>query len=199
VYEYCHMKIYKTIETNWVRSLRSGAMLIHPTDTSWAIGTSAFSKKGFKTLSNLNSESTTNNTPPTILIDSILHLKKYVYQLHPRVETMLSYHHRPISILYSEIKCCPTYLLNADGCAALCIVQDPRIKKLIQKLKYPIIYNPIKSQSNVLQTSMQSIPNQLKNKTDFIYHPNGPLFNATDVGKPAVVANVDDQGNLLFH
>lgn len=192
------MRIHKSIEIEWIKSLRSGALIIHPTDTSWAIGASAFSRIGLERIKEFNTQTSKNGSTPNLLVDSINRLKKHVYQLHPRIETLLSYHHRPLSILYQEIKMLPTHLLDEKGCAEICIVQDHRIKKLIQVLNYPIVYCPIKAASDKLETRLQRIPKKLKESVDFIYHPSGPLFNSSDMGKAPVVAHLDGDGNLLF-
>jgi L-threonylcarbamoyladenylate synthase len=190
------MKVYKEIDLKWIKDLRSGAVCIHPTDTAWALSCSAFSKKGVLRLNDICKND--KFSPPTILIDSVARLKKYVYRLHPRIETLLSYHHRPLILLFSEIKMLPTHLLDDKGCAALCIVHDHRIKKLIKSLNQPLIYCSVKTNSTELQTKLYCIADEIKEKVNFVYHPSGALFNQTDTGRPPVIANVDENGNLLF-
>jgi L-threonylcarbamoyladenylate synthase len=193
-----NMRIHKSIELDWIKSLRSGALLIHPTDTSWAVGASAFSRIGLERLKKFESKNFKDKATPTLLVDSINRLKKHVYQLHPRVETLLNYHHRPLSILYEEVKMLPTHLLDEKGCAEICIVQDHRMKKIIHMLNYPLIYSPIETDSGKLQTRLQLIPKKVKESVDFIYHPSGSIFDSSDIGKPAVVAHIDDEGILTF-
>jgi len=190
------MKIYKKVDEKWVLKVQSGAVFLHPTDTTWAISSSAFSSKGYQNLQLITKEQF--NEPTTILVDSIPRLKKYIYQLHPRVETLLSFHHRPITLLFREIKMLPSHLLDHNGFAAICMVQDKRIKKMINILNHPLIYKPLKTSLNSYATTIDMIQSKIKENSDFIYHPSGHLFSQPDVGKPPVIARVKTDGGLLF-
>jgi len=190
------MKVYKIIDKTWINKIRSGAVFLHPSDTVWGITCAAFSKKGYDKLQTLKQENSPNHV--TLLVDSIPQLKRYVYQLHPRIETLLSFHNRPITLLFKEIKMLPTHILTKDGFAAISLVHDHRIKKMIQATKQPLIYMPIKTQPHSYAVSLESIPLHLRENVDFIYHPKGPLFCQPDVGKPSVVAKVNEGGGLIF-
>ncbi len=190
------MKIYKKVDQKWIVKVQSGAVFLHPTDTTWAISSSAFSNKGYQNLQIITKKYSTE--PTTLLVDSIPRLKKYIYQLHPRIETLLSFHHRPITLLFKEIKMLPTHLLDQNGYAAICMVQDKRIKKMINTLNHPLIYKPLKVSPDSYVSTIDKIQSEIKENSDFIYHPSGHLFNQPDVGKPPVMARVETDGGLIF-
>lgn len=190
------MKIYKKLDQKWVNEVHAGAVFLHPADTSWAISSSAFSQKGYLNLQRITKSYSSERT--TLLVDSIHRLKKYVYQLHPRIETLLAYHHRPLTLLFKDIKMLPAHLLDQNGSAAICLAHDTRLKKLIYNLNQPLISKPIQIAANSFATSLDHVQGQVKEDSDFIYHPSGPIFNQPDIGKPSVMAKVNMEGELSF-
>lgn len=190
------MKIYKKLDQKWIEEVHAGAVFLHPADTSWAISSSAFSQKGYLKLQSLTKSYSSERT--TLLVDSIHRLKKYVYQLHPRIETLLSYHHRSLTLLFKDIKMLPTHLLDQNGCAAISLIHDKKIKNLINSLNQPLISKPLQIAANSYATSLDHVQVQVKEDSDFIYHPSGPIFNQPDIGKPSVMASVNKDGELFF-
>ncbi|MEQ1744381.1 MAG: Sua5/YciO/YrdC/YwlC family protein [Saprospiraceae bacterium] len=119
------------------RLLRSGAIICYPTDTIWGIGCDATNQEAVERLSNLKGHPTGNGY--ILLVDSLDMLKRSVARIHPRVETMLAYLHRPISVVYQPDAALPKGVLAADGTVAIRIASDQFCQELIHELDRPIV------------------------------------------------------------
>ena len=59
--------------------------------------------------------------------------------IHPRVETLLAYHARPLTIIYEESFGVASNVLAPDGSVAIRITQDVFCRELIKQLGKPIV------------------------------------------------------------
>ena len=77
--------------------LNQGSVICYPTDTIWGIGcniTEESAVNRLKALKNIPAEEGL-----IVLVNSIEMLKKYVPDLPPRIETLLSLHNRPFTLI----------------------------------------------------------------------------------------------------
>jgi L-threonylcarbamoyladenylate synthase len=73
-----------------------------------------------------------------ILVDSMGMLKATISDLHPRLETLLAYHIRPLSILAQPLQTIPVAALHASGQASLRLVRDHFTRFLLENLQEPL-------------------------------------------------------------
>jgi L-threonylcarbamoyladenylate synthase len=119
------------------RILRSGGLILFPSDTVWAVGCDATRPEAVQHLYALKERS--REKPCILLVDSIDMLKQYIGHLHPRIETLLYFHQRPLTLVYDDPVNLPEEALAADGTVAIRVVQDDYCRSLIQALGRPII------------------------------------------------------------
>ncbi len=117
--------------------LRRGDTILYPTDTIWAIGCDATNEDAVQRLIKIKGKKPEKGY--ILLVDSLEMLKKYVQGVHPRVQTLLSYHSRPLTIVYDEAQNVATNAYAADGSVAIRIVQDAFCRELIRQFGKPII------------------------------------------------------------
>ena len=79
-------------------TLENGGLILYPTDTIWGIGCDATNTEAVEKLIELKQYS--GKKPFFLLVSSLQMLKRYVEQVHPRVETLLAFHERPLTIMY---------------------------------------------------------------------------------------------------
>ena len=117
--------------------LRRGGVILYPTDTIWAIGCDATSEKAVQRLINIKTQKPEKGY--ILLVDSIEMLKKYVGTIHPRVQTLLAYHTRPLTVIYDGAVGVASNAVATDGSVAIRIVQDAFCRELISQFGKPII------------------------------------------------------------
>jgi len=146
--------------------LRQGKVMLYPTDTIWGIGCDATNLSAVKYVYEIKQRD--RNKPCILLLDSIEHLKKYVSNLHPRIENLLLHYQKPISIIYKANDLLHPDLLNHDGTIAIRIIHHPFCKSLIKDLGRPIISTSANMQGEPFPQSFAEVTENIKNGVDFI-------------------------------
>ncbi|MEM9886530.1 MAG: Sua5/YciO/YrdC/YwlC family protein [Bacteroidota bacterium] len=146
--------------------LEQGGTILFPTDTIWSLGCDATNSVAVKKLLSLKGNEASAFF--TVLVDSSNMIKKYVGHLHPKIETLLAYHRRPLTVVYDAAKNLPDNVIAADGSVAIRIPQDEYCRYLIRSFGKPIVVTTANIDSGVLPESFEDIEEQLKKKADFI-------------------------------
>lgn len=111
-------------------------LLLIPTDTVWSIACDATDRVAIERLRRLGKP--TRERPIEILFNDIEQLKVYVDRLHPRLETLLLYHLRPLTIITERALGLPERALLPDGTLAARLTQDKYCRQLIEAMGSPL-------------------------------------------------------------
>lgn len=187
------MVIVNEIKEYWVDEIKKGKTLLYPTDTIWGLGTAAFSKKGVESIYEIKNRPVSQ--PMILLVESLEQLKKYVAEIPPRIETLLHYVERPLTLIYPSVKLLPEYLLAEDGSVGIRICKRPVVKELIRALDQPLISTSANISGEEFPETYQNISEEIKQKVDYIYRPE---VEEPEEHQPSVIARFDDKGELHF-
>jgi len=121
------------------RLLEAGGLICYPTDTVWGIGCDATNDMAIRRLSNLKGYAENDHPGFVLLVDGLPMLKRYVPEIHPRVQTLLAYHNRPLTIIYKPVLGLPGSVKAANGSVAIRIANDEFCLELIKTLGKPIV------------------------------------------------------------
>ncbi len=117
--------------------LLRGGLLCYPTDTIWAIGCDALNESAIERISALREQPAGRGY--ILLVDSIDRLKRFVRSVNPRVETLLAYHRRPLTVVYPDPVGLPPAVKARDGSVAIRVVLDEFCRALIREVDRPIV------------------------------------------------------------
>jgi L-threonylcarbamoyladenylate synthase len=120
-----------------LETLEDGGLMLFPTDTIWGIGcdaTNPVAVARIRALRQLPPEQ-----PLVLLADSIGMLKNHVAHIHPRVETLLNFHTRPLTVIYDQGIGLPTPATASDGSVAFRIPRDKFCLEILESLGRPIV------------------------------------------------------------
>lgn len=120
-----------------IAALQTGGLLLYPTDTLWSIGCDATDPVAIERICNLRGHR--NTADFEVLVDSTAMLRHYIHHLHPKLETLLAYHTRPLTILFEKGRNLPERLLRPGGSVAIRLVQDAFCRALIAAYRRPLI------------------------------------------------------------
>lgn len=175
-----------------VKVLRNDGVILYPTDTVWGMGCSIFSISGADKIYTIKQRD--RSKPLLILVDSIEMLKKYIADIHPRVETLLVYHKQPLTIIYKANNRLPIHLLCGNHTIGIRVVQDEFCKSLINLLGHPITSTSANLSNQETPKTYCAIPDEVKNQSDYVVH-----YRRQDkiIYPPSVIARFDQKGNLI--
>ncbi len=117
--------------------LASGGLVLLPTDTWWCVAADVGHPAAVQRLRRLCSA--TDEYPLEMLCSGLPMLKAYTYHLHPRLETLLDLHRRPLTVVVEEPRYVPAAALRTDGSLAARLTQDGLCRHLVSSLGRPLI------------------------------------------------------------
>ncbi len=170
-------------------TLQGGGMILYPTDTLWSIGCDATNEVAVQKLLDLVS----NNASLEIIVESIPMLKKHIKHLHPRIETLLLYHTRPLSVKFSEPKNLANTLIDEDIAFRIC--QDDYCKELIGEFQNPLLTCFASFDQQYLPATFGAISSEVIQAVDYVAR-----YRQDDKtpGEPSVLITLSDEDELVF-
>jgi len=173
--------------------LMDSGLILYPTDTIWGIGCDACNPVAIERIYNLKRRD--RSKPFVLLVDSIDMLKKYVAQVHPRIETLLSYHSRPLTVIYEEGINLPINAMSATKSVAIRIVQDGFCKELLKALDRPLIATSANISEQPFPGNFGEISSEVIQGVDYIVHHRR---EEKTLNSPSVIVKYDKKGDLVF-
>jgi L-threonylcarbamoyladenylate synthase len=175
------------------RLLEGGKTICYPTDTVWAIGCDATQEAAVERITLLR------GAPPekgyVLLVSSIEMLKRYVPRLHPRLETLLSFHLRPLTVVYDKSVGLPALLKAANGSVAIRVVQEPFCQRLIDAIDRPLVSAIAAKAGMPYPPTFGGVSSEILGGVDYVVK-----YRQDDKtpGEPSSVARLDRHTELEF-
>ena len=173
--------------------LDEGGTILYPTDTIWGIGCDATNEGAVHKIFALKNREITK--PFLLLVDSLDMLKNYVVHLHPRIETLLLFHTKPLTVVYEEGKNLPDISVAADRSVAIRVVQDSFCKELIGKFGKPLIATSANLSDQPYPANYGSISSDILSGVDYVvkWKQGEKIQN-----EPSVIVRLSDKEELIF-
>ena len=176
-----------------IKTLDRGGVIIYPTDTIWGIGCDATNRKAVDKIYEIKERP--KDKPFIILVNGINMLHKYVHSVHPRLETLLSLHRRPLTVIYDQPKNLPSNVVAKDGTVAIRIAQDPFCQELIEHLGKPIVATSANKSSEPFPANFGSISFDIMQQVDHIVNYKRDDESEKD---PSVIVKLSEKSELIF-
>ncbi len=173
--------------------LKTGGLILYPTDTIWGIGCDATNADAVNRVYELKQRDKSKSF--VLLANSLEMVKKYVVDLHPRIDTLLHFHVRPLTVVYDQARNLPNNVTAADGSIAIRIVQDSFCQKLIAKLGRPLVSTSANISNEPFPTHFGSISSAVIRGVDYVVKYRQHERPDT---QPSVVVRFDKDGELIF-
>ncbi len=176
-----------------ISTLEQGGLILFPTDTLWSIGcdaTNAEAVERVRKLTQLGSQD-----PFILFAASIEMLKNYVDFIHPRIETLLSFNFRPLTIIYEKGINLPENALGGDGSVAIHIPQDEFCRLLVQTFGKPIAAALAHTANTPFPSHFGEISSAVIEGIDYVVKYRQM---EKEMGAPSVIARLNEDEELVF-
>lgn len=175
------------------KTIISGGLVLFPTDTVWSIGCDLKDPAACKSLLRLKTK--TSPYGFEILVSSINMFKEYVPTLHPKLETLLFYHHRPLSVLIDPPHCFPRHVFEQNQSFAVRLVRDEFSKQVIQEIGRPVFSTYATPNDDLIPATFGTISSSILEKMDYVAkHRQSDKAK----GQPAVVVALSEKDEMVF-
>jgi L-threonylcarbamoyladenylate synthase len=186
------MNIEKDI-TNCITTLKSGGIILYPTDTIWGIGCDATNEEAVAKIYALKNRS--NKKSMIILLADVKELHNYIDNLNEQIFEYLSTVTKPTTIIYSHAKGLAKNCINEDGSIAIRIVQDEFCQQLIRQFGKPIVSTSANIATEKSPINFLEIDAKIKNGVDYIVqHRQNDLSSST----PSSIIKWNNDGNITI-
>ena len=148
--------------------LRKGGVALLPTDTVWSMVVLLDpSSKGIGKLERYL-DTATRHAFPELLVRNNQEARQYISELHPRLETLWTYHVRPLTILFDNPVNLPEPLVQDNGTIAMRVVTEDYLRGLIETCGMPLIALPATASDGALALNFEQISGDLIGEMDYI-------------------------------
>ncbi len=173
--------------------LEAGDLILYPTDTIWGIGCDATNPTAVEKVFELKRRD--RSKPFVILVSSIKMLKAYVREVHPRMDTLLSHHTRPLTVIYDQGLGLAPNAIGQDGSVAIRVVQDDFCRNLIDSFGKPMVATSANISNEPFPGNFGEISSAVISQVDHVVR-----FRQEEksLGEPSVLVKVEKNGDFNF-
>jgi L-threonylcarbamoyladenylate synthase len=176
-----------------VESLRFGGVIIYPTDTIWGIGCDAGNVSAIKKVYELKQR--VPDKPLIVLVSDLEMLNEYVSGIHPRIEALLFYHEKPLTVIYNQVRGLPDILRGENGSVAIRLVKDPYCRAFIHEFGKPVVSTSVNISETPAPVHFAEISFDLLNAADYVSkYRRDDVFEA----KASSIIRFDQNGKITF-
>ena len=184
--------VQKVIEQA-ISALNDGGVILYPADTIWGIGCDPISKEAVKKVYEIKGRS--YSKPLIILVADISQLYEVVAGVHPRIDTLLQFHERPLTVIYPKAKEKYSHLAAENGSIGVRVVKSGFCHYLLNQYSKPLVSTSANLSGNPSPTKFGTISSEIISMVDYAL----PAFTEKDItGTPSVIATYDENGELDF-
>lgn len=147
-------------------ALKSGGLILYPTDTIWGIGCDATNADAVDKIFRLKKRA--DEKAMIILIASEKDVIKYAAHPHPGVIDHLKKQVRPTTVIYDGAIGLADNLTGKDGSIAMRICRDEFCKDLIKRFRKPIVSTSANISGQSSPKIFADIAGEIKSGVDYI-------------------------------
>lgn len=146
--------------------LRSGGLILYPTDTIWGIGCDATDEEAVKKVFALKQRPEAKSL--VILLADVRDLLKYVAHPSPDIADMIAGFDRPTTVIYEGALDLAPNVINSDGTVAIRIVKDTFCRHLIKRLRKPLVSTSANISGHPSPASFRDVDTAIKEGVDYV-------------------------------
>ncbi len=173
--------------------LNAGKVILYPTDSIWGLGCDPFNKAAVERVYEIKKRD--RDKPFILLVQTIDELKKYIVDIHPRVESLLHYHNKPLTVIYRASQALPEYITSDKNTVAIRVINEPVISKLLGHFGKPLVSTSANIQGTPFPASFGDISQDIIEQADYVFQYKR---EATAPSEPSVLISFNNKGQLHF-
>jgi L-threonylcarbamoyladenylate synthase len=158
--------LFETEVDHALEVLKSGGVILYPTDTIWGIGCDVTNENAVKRIYEIKKREDSKSM--IILVADERDVLRYVAAPDLSVFDFIEEQTRPTTIIFEHAVGLPDNLVADDGSIAIRIVRDEFCRHLIKRLRKPIVSTSANISGNASPKNFLEISGEIKNTVDHI-------------------------------
>lgn len=170
-----------------------GGIFLYPTDTVWGLGASIANWNGMNKINSIKDRATDQRF--ILLVNSLKMLNEYVVEIPPKIQTLMAFFNRPLTVVYEASERLDPRLVGTDGTIAIRIIESGFVSKLIEEIGLPIISTSANFKGQDPSSDYELLEDTLIEKVDYSVKNFIP---SSKKATPSAIVKLDEKGELFF-
>ncbi|MCY1523201.1 Threonylcarbamoyl-AMP synthase [compost metagenome] len=183
----------KTEIHNALTALKSGGIILYPTDTVWGLGCDATNEEAVAKLNEIKGRAADKSL--IILLDNDNQLQSYVKEIPDVAYELIEYAENPLTIIFSEAKNLAKGVINANGSVGIRVVKHDFCNQLIQRFRKPIVSTSANISGQPTPQYYDEIAPEIIEAVDYVVDLEQELH---EVRKPSTIIKLGPSGQFEF-
>ena len=149
-----------------LKVLRSGGIILYPTDTIWGLGCDATDEKAVQRIFELKQRPKEKSM--IVLLADEKDILQFVADPDPGIFDFLENLKKPTTVIYHNAIHLADNLVAGDGSVAIRIVKDEFCKQLIKRLRKPLVSTSANISGDKAPASFGEISEQIIEGVDYV-------------------------------
>jgi L-threonylcarbamoyladenylate synthase len=178
------------IYTEAILSLKSGGVILYPSDTIWGLGCDARMDESIEKLFHIKNRPADKGL--ILLISKIEQLNEYVEQVPDLAWDLVDFAEDPLTVIYPKGKNVSKHVLAPDGSIAIRLVKDDFCKGLVYRYQKAIVSSSANLSGEDSPHLLSSVNELVKNQVNYILqNPQGE----NELVKPSKIVKLGLNGD----
>ena len=175
---------------NALTVLKKGGIILYPTDTVWGIGCDATNAQAIEKVFKLKNRSDKKSL--ICLVSDFKMLNEYVENVPEVAYDILKYAKKPTTIIYDNPIRVAENIIAEDNSLAIRVPKDEFCKKLIQKMRRPLVSTSANVSGEKTPQSFKEIDPVILEGVDYVVN----LQHEKKSGKPSAIIKLKNDGSV---
>lgn len=181
-----HDELKKAVEV-----LRSGGVILYPTDTVWGLGCDATSAEAVKRIFEIKKRA--DAKAMLVLVDSAARIQSYVEEVPDLAWDLIELSEKPLTIIYPGAKNLAQNLMAEDKSIGIRVTGEIFSKTLCERFRKPIVSTSANVSGEPTPANFNQITEEIKSAVDYVVDFRQ---NETNAPKPSSIIKLGI-GNLI--
>jgi len=174
-----------------VEVLRSGGVILYPTDTVWGIGCDATNENAVKRIFEIKKRA--DAKAMLVLIDSESKLPGYVDEVPEIAWELIELTEKPLTIIYPQAKNLAANLIANDKSIGIRVTTEKFSKMLCSQFRKPIVSTSANVSGKPTPANFSQILDEIKSAVDFVV-----TYRQNDLSEPKPSSIIKlEKGNIF--
>lgn len=149
-----------------IEALRTGGIILYPTDTIWGIGCDATNEEAVRRIYKIKQRE--ESKALLVLVDSFDCLCKYVNFIPEMAQHLVELSDKPLTIIYDNAVNLASNLLGENNSVGIRITNERFSHELCQRFRRPIVSTSANISGMPSPSNFSDISEQIKKQVDYI-------------------------------
>lgn len=173
--------------------LKSGGIILYPTDTVWGLGCDATNAEAVAKIYALKNRADSKSM--IILLDTENKLQSYVQEVPDIAYDLIEYSEKPLTIIYSGAKNLAENMVSEDKTIGIRIPKHDFCQQLIQRFRKPIVSTSANVSGEPTPANFFKIDQKIIDGVDYVVDLEQ---ESNELKQPSTIMKLEVDGQFTF-